>query len=100
MPVIRQRGLQKQHAQADANYSAGGAGKGGLDSGSGAGSSPTAGRITLVDYLKQAGRFFGKDPTKWEKLGDDKVSYPSIGRSQLNIYSRSKLALHPLDEPC
>lgn len=64
LPVVRDLGLGKVHQKiAQALQTAGGAE---LTETASAGSS-------LVQFLTQAGKFFGKDPTKWEAVGQGKV---------------------------
>lgn len=65
LPVVRDTGLAKLHQKtAQALQAAGGA--------QAADSSYAA--SSLTNFLTQAGKFFGKDPTKWEAVGQGKVS--------------------------
>ena len=64
LPVVRDAGLGKLHQRTAQT----------LQSASGALGTdlPPAGS-SLLQFLTQAGKFFGKDPTKWEAVGQGKV---------------------------
>ncbi|KAL0031473.1 hypothetical protein WJX77_002181 [Trebouxia sp. C0004] len=66
LPVLRDAGLTKLHQRtAQALQTAAGAQQAEL-------APPPAGS-SLVHFLTQAGKYFGKDPTKWEAVGQGKV---------------------------
>ena len=69
LPVVRDTGLGKIHQKtAQALQSTGGA----------SGADPAPSGSSLVHFLTQAGKFFGKDPTKWEAVGQGKVIHEHL----------------------
>lgn len=65
LPVVRDLGLAKLHQKTAQALQAAG-------STQAADSSYAA--SSLTNFLTQAGKLFGKDPTKWEAVGQGKVT--------------------------
>lgn len=71
LPVVRDVGLAKLHQKtAQALQAATGSQQAEVQA-------PPAGS-SLVHFLTQAGKFFGKDPTKWEAVGQGKVRVAGV----------------------
>ena len=66
LPVVRELGLAKLHQKTAQALQAGGNSQ--L-------SDPAYAASSLTIFLTQAGKFFGKDPTKWEAVGQGKVTF-------------------------
>ena len=77
LPVLRDAGLAKLHQRtAQTLQAAAGAQSGEL-------AAPPAGG-SLVHFLTQAGKYFGKDPTKWEAVGQGKVCSEHFSKTCLH----------------
>ncbi len=78
LPVLRDAGLAKLHQRtAQALQTAAGAQQAEL-------AAPLAGS-SLVHFLTQAGKYFGKDPTKWEAVGQGKVCRQDLSKTCLHM---------------
>ncbi|GMH33927.1 hypothetical protein BSKO_01761 [Bryopsis sp. KO-2023] len=86
LPLLRQKPLKKLWDKANKNLAALGVG--------------TIHQLddTLENYLQHAGKFFGKDPTKWEQVGTDKVDVVEEGGKRTikstGVYSGTELELY------
>ena len=78
LPVLRDAGLAKLHQRtAQTLQTAAGTQQAEL-------AAPPAGS-SLVHFLTQAGKYFGKDPTKWEAVGQGKVCSEGFSKTCLRV---------------
>ena len=78
LPVLRDAGLAKLHQRtAQTLQTAAGAQQAEV-------AAPPAGG-SLVHFLTQAGKYFGKDPTKWEAVGQGKVCSDGLSKTCLLV---------------
>ena len=79
LPVVRELGLAKLHQKTAQALQAGGTSQQ---------VEPAYGASSLTNFLTQAGKLFGKDPTKWEAVGQGKVNLShAVGVSHLLKHS-------------
>ncbi len=93
LPVLRDAGLAKLHQRtAQTLQTAAGAQPAEL-------AAPPAGG-SLVHFLTQAGKYFGKDPTKWEAVGQGKVCSEHFGKTCLHTVLAALLSCNVLRTGC
>ena len=93
LPVLRDAGLAKLHQRtAQTLQTAAGAQPAEL-------AAPPAGG-SLVHFLTQAGKYFGKDPTKWEAVGQGKVCSVLFSKTCLHTVLAALLSCTMLRAGC